>query len=229
MMKRVAISLAAWMAVVSCGGAPDDAPAPAPAAAGGEPGLEITVLDEVTVEGEPSGDPDVLERAHVALAPPFLDLKAVTVSNEGRTETNLVVRTAGGWFPVSAPLLVAWDDDPGCPSIERESAIMEVRVERGALVVVTTADREWHSETRSGFVQLTKARACRVADAEVECGEPETVAATLSSHPLEREGVGDDTPDMPEAAQVFSTRYWVDADGELEVAEPYDDATAFPR
>lgn len=216
--------MVAWLALVGCGGAPEAAPAPAATVAEPEAELELTLLDEVTVEGELARASNALDEARIALAPPFLDVKAETTTTDGRTETSLVVRTADGWVHVDEPLLVAWDDDPGCPSVERENAIVEVRVERGVLVVVTTADRDWHSDARSGFVQLTKARACRLADGAVTCSDAETVAASLSSH-----ADGDDTPDMPEAAQTFSTRWWVDADGELEVAEAYDDATAFPR
>ena len=218
-------SVAAWLAVAGCGGAPEAAPVPAATrAAEPETQLELTVLDEVTVEGEPARASSALDDARIELTAPFLDVKAVTTSSDGRTETYLVVRTADGWVQVDAPLLVAWDDDPGCPSVERESTIAEVRVERGVLVVVTTADRDWYADARSGFVQLTKARACRLADGAVTCSDAETVAASLSSH-----ADGDDTPDMPEAAQTFSTRWWVDADGELELAETYDDASAFPR
>lgn len=157
--KRIACALVVWMSVGSCGGSAD-------------------AQERSTA----------LASTKVTLAAPFLDIRAVTVPTEGGHETNLEVRTEDGWLTVPEPLLVEWDDDPGCPSIEREIAIAEVKVERGTLVVVTTADRD--------SVVLTKARACRLEEGEVSCSPPETVSAT---------------------------RYWVDADGELEVDEPVDD------
>lgn len=184
MTKRIAWVLFTWMSTMSCGGAPD-AP-PSPKASEEAQAVELTILPEVTIEGDGVAVSDALADARVTLDAPFLDVKAVTVPTSGGTATNLVVRTEDGWITVPVPLLEQWDDDPGCPSIERETTIVEVRVERGALVVVTTADRD--------SVLLERARACRLEAGEIECGAPETVSAT---------------------------RYWVDADGELEV----DDAT----
>lgn len=169
----------ACFAVTSCASASSSAP---PEATTGD----VVTLPEVTVEGDPATDPaedaDVLADTKVTLAAPFLEVKATRVPREGGSATNLAVRTAEGWLTIDEPLLETWDDDPGCPSIERELAISAIKVEGGALVVVTQADRD---ETL-----LTKARACRLDDGAIACSDPEV---------------------------VDERRYWVDADGELEV------------
>lgn len=195
----------------------------------------VTPIAEVTVEGAPEAidldvpvtelcderamckeDTDALKDAKISLAAPFLEVRAIATTTEGGGSTMLVVRTDGGWQKVPDTFLSYFDEDPGCPSIERDSAITEIRVEHGALVVVRTSDREWFDDDRSGPLETSKARACRELDGAMTCGEATVVAAKLSLRSRDDESA-------PAIEKTFATKYWVDADGEIESEHPYDD------
>lgn len=145
------------------------------------PHLEAAMADldpETEMELVPSCHEslEALDGAPVALEAPFLDVKTIEVETGRSRDTFLVVKTTEGWTAVRDAILSQEHDDPGCPSIERESAITEVRVDRGALVVYTTADRE----DENGPVRLTHARSCRIGDWAPTCSTPETIETTYA-------------------------------------------------
>jgi hypothetical protein len=183
-----------------------------------------TTIAEITVEGSPDAETidldergKALESTKVSLAEPYLDVRAVEMAKDGGGSTMLEVRTASGWHRLPDELLQYWEDDPGCPSIERESSIDEIRVEQGTLVVVTSSDRELFDGERSGPLLMKKARACREADEGWSCSEPAIVSATAKLQNL-----GDEA--APTIERSHASRYWVDADGEIEVERPFDEA-----
>lgn len=184
-------------------------------------------MAEVTVEGSPEGTADAidldergkaLEATRVALAAPYLDVRAVDVVSDGGGSTMLEVRTADGWHRLPDELLAYSDDDPGCGSIERESSIDEIRAEQGALVIVTSSDRELYDEERSGPLVVKKARACRESVEGWVCGEPTIVEARAELRALDEQ-----SSDVVERS--YASKYWVNADGEIETERPFDEAT----
>jgi hypothetical protein len=213
-------------ALLSCAAAADVLDTEGPATA--------TTIPEITVEGSPpvidldvpvaelckegktcKEDPAALSEAKVSVAAPYLEVRAIDVAEEGAGSTMLAVRTAEGWRALPETFVSHSDDDPGCPSIERESAIVEVRVEQGAVVVVTASDRQWIGDEHWGNLEMSKARACREVDGELTCGEPTVVEARLSMRTSE-----DDETRAP--LRTFSTKYWVDADGEIETDKGFE-------
>ena len=208
------------LALISCAAATealdDEGPASPP---------KVTTIAEVTVEGTPEVDSTIdldergkaLESTKVSLAAPYLDVRAVDVTSEGSGSTALEVRTADGWHRLPEELLQYWEDDPGCPSIERESSIDEIRVEQGALVIVTSSDRELFDEDRSGPLVMQKARACRDSVEGWVCGEPTVVSATAKLQSLADES-------SPAIEKSYASKYWVNADGEIETERPFEEA-----
>ena len=175
----------------------------------------VTTLAEVTVEGSPEAeDPDALKDAKITLRAPFEQLHSIAVKNEQGGETKLVVTTSDGVsHPVTTPFVSWFEDDPGCPSIERESAIIEVRAEGGAIVVLTKSDRGFFDNDENGELEMVNARACRMGDDDTfECSEKEIVSAELVTY----EG------DERRVKRSFKSRWWVDADGEIEVDQAFD-------
>lgn len=212
------------LATLSCGGAVEAPGAGAPDRDEDADGaVELTILDEVVVEGlpdeaepgEPGGEAsqDALAGVGITLAAPYHAVRAVRADLAGGRATRLVLRTDAGWVPMEGDLLAEWDDDPGCPSIERERRIVEIRVERGVLVVVTESDRTEFADDTVGTLVLHRARACALEDDAVRCGASEIVEAAF---------VGETSKD----ALAFATRYWIDADGELEIDEVFDAGTS---
>jgi hypothetical protein len=190
-----------------------------------EPVSTTKTMAEVTVEGTPELETidldargKALETTKVTLAAPYLDVRAVDVTNDGSGSTMLEVRTADGWHRLPDELLQYWEDDPGCPSIERESSIDEIHVEGGSLVVVTSSDRGMFDEDRSGDLVMQKARACRETDEGWVCGEPTVVAATAKLQSFSDESA-------PAFEKSFASKYWVDADGEIETERSFDEAS----
>lgn len=185
-----------------------------------------TTMAEVTVEGSPEETGDAidldaagsaLEKTKITLAAPYLEVRAVDVKNEGHGATFVEVRTIDGWHRLPDELLAYDDEDPGCPSIERESSIDEIRVEQGALVIVSTSDHETYDGDRSGPLMTKKARACRDSVDGWVCGEPTVVAANVKLQSFEDEAA-------PAIERSYTTKYWVNADGEIETERPFDDA-----
>lgn len=216
-MRQLAGTLALF-ALISCAAATEalDDEGPAPSA-------KVTTISEVTVEGTPEVDSiDLDERgqalatAKVTLAAPYLDVRAIDITTDGSGSTMLEVRTADGWHRLPEQLLQYWEDDPGCPSIERESSIDEIRVEQGALVVVTSSDRELFDEDRTGPLVMKKARACRDSDEGWVCGEPTIVSATAKLQNLADERA-------PAVERSFTSKYWVNADGEIETERSFEE------
>lgn len=188
-------------------------------------GTASTTMAEITIEGTPEVEPidldargKALESTKVTLAAPYLDVRAVDVTSDGSGSTMLEVRTTSGWHRLPDELLQYWEDDPGCPSIERESAIDEIRVEQGALVIVTSSDRELFDEDRSGPLVMQKARACRETDDGWVCGDPTVVSATAKLRSLA------DDP-APATEKSYASKYWVNADGEIETERSFDEAS----
>lgn len=185
-----------------------------------------TTLAEITVEGTPEAAEEIdldergkaLEHTKVTLAAPYLDVRAVDVTSDGSGSTMLEVRTANGWHRLPEELLQYWEDDPGCPSIERESSIDEIRVEQGHLVIVTASDRELFDEDRTGPLVMSKARACRESEEGWVCGEPTVVAATAKLQSLVDEAA-------PAVEKSYASKYWVNADGEIETERTFDEAS----
>jgi hypothetical protein len=136
---------------------------------------------------------------------------AITVEAGHSIDTFVVVRTAEGWSAVRQPLLVGHKDDPGCGSITRENAIVEVRTEHDALVVVSTADRAYDAENElPGELVMTHARVCHAGGG---CTAPVTIQAVV-----ERWNDGKETK-----TPLFSTSYHVE-NGGIAHAKSFDDA-----
>jgi hypothetical protein len=188
-------------------------------------GSGTATLAEITIEGTPEAgeviDLDArgkaLELTKVALAAPYLDVRAVDIESDGGGSTMIEVRTEGGWHRLPDELLQYWEDDPGCPSIERESSIDEIRVEQGALVIVTSSDRGVFEDDGAGTLFTSKARACRESDEGWVCGEPTIVSATAKL-----ESMTDDSAAALEKS--YASKYWVNADGEIETERPFEEA-----
>lgn len=187
-------------------------------------------MAEVTVEGTPDSTVDstagaidldergkALEATKVTLTAPYLDVRAVEVASDGSGSTMIEVRTVDGWHRLPDELLAYYEDDPGCPSIERESAIDEIRVEQGALVIVTSSDREVYDEARSGPLVMKKARACRESVEGWVCGEPTIVEAKAELRSLDDEA-------SAAAEKSYRSKYWVNADGEIETERPFEES-----
>ena len=164
--------------------------------------------------------PAALANVKASLGGAILDAKAIAVETGSSETTFLVLRTAEGWTAVREAFLADAHEDPGCPSIEREDAIVELRLEESALVVLTTADRAFYGEHDEGTLLLTHARACRLTEWGPTCGPIETVSATLAHQDAK-------DPEAPPATrQVFSTTFTVDRSGALTPAARFDE-TAF--
>jgi hypothetical protein len=188
---------------------------------------QATTMAEVTIEGSPKTSEEIahargkaLETTKVALAAPYLDVRAIDVASDGSGSTMIEVRTADGWHRLPNELLAYYEDDPGCPSIERESSIDEIRVEQGNLVIVTSSDREWYDEAHAGPLVTQKARACRESVEGWICGEPTIVSATLELRSLDEE-----LATAPAIKRSYESKYWVNADGEIETDRPFDEVT----
>jgi len=136
---------------------------------------------------------------------------AIIVEAGESIDTFVVVRTAEGWTAIRQPILAGYHDDPGCGSITRENAIVEVRAEHDAIVVVSTADRSYEAENElPGELVMTHARLCRPGGA---CTEPVTVRAVVERWESGKES----------KTELFATTYHVD-NGAIAVAEFFDDA-----
>jgi hypothetical protein len=161
--------------------------------------------------------PNALEDATVALVAPFTDVKAVMFETGYSTETYLLVQTSEGWTAVRAPLLYANHNDPGCGSIERPGAILDVHTEKGALVIKTSAGRTWfNKKDEGGDLSLTYARACRTGPTGIACGTPEVIDAKVVLH-------GDESADAPVTTRFFSTSYEVGSGVAIEPATRFDE------
>ena len=158
--------------------------------------------------------PAVLEGANVALVAPYTDVKAVTFETGYSTESYLLVQGADGWSAVRAALLYVNHNDPGCGSIERPGAILDVHVERGALVVKTTAGRTWFGKQEElGDLTMTYVRACRPATSGVACGTPEVIDAKVV--------IVDE--EQPALTRFFTTSYQVGAGVTIDLATRFDE------
>jgi hypothetical protein len=164
--------------------------------------------EELAASMKPScvEDPSVLRTAHVAPGGPFLAFTAVTFETGAATESALVALTRAGWIAVNPVFLRAEHDDPGCPSITRENGILEVKVERGQLVVVDGADRGWGE---ASSLMLERARVCRLDRASITCDPEVTVAASLAG--------------ASETNELFRSTYTIADDGTLLAARAWED------
>lgn len=157
-----------------------------------------------------------LLRAVVAIGGPFLEISAIEVETGHATRTHVVVRTKDGWFAAPRPAMEAYHDDPGCGSIERDAGILAVRVERGALVIVTASERLVDLEEGAAVYwdeATERARACRLGRAGLSCDEPVT---------LRVERVPSTTDGGRSSRVQFETTVSVGADGDLVPAHRYE-------
>lgn len=166
-----------------------------------------------------------LKKAKVTLGGPFLDVKAIAANVASGAGTFLVVRTADGWRALPRASAMAWYNDPGCFSIERDAGIAQVSVmgtdDAPALVVVESTDRGHHmeedldSETHPMVFWeeiKTLAAACRLGADGVRCDARQVVRVELvpSTHAGGRS-----------TAVHFGTSYRVDEKGTLRTEATY--------
>ncbi|MBX3227689.1 MAG: hypothetical protein KIT84_15140 [Labilithrix sp.] len=147
-----------------------------------------------------------------AMTDPFLDLKAVRVEIGGGTEVYLLVLGTSGWEAVRTPFLNAFDDDPGCGSIEREVAIKDVHEDGDRVVVTIESGRGYYKDDDDyGELTLASARSCRAGAA---CAQAEVVEAKAVAHHGEGE---------PDRTRTFTTTYSIDAKGAVVPAAKFDE------
>ena len=123
------------------------------------------------------------------------------------TQTSIIVKTSEGWTNLGIPIVTTYHDDPGCPSIVRDAGIMEVRVERGYLVVVDKADCGWGDDSNLVY---ERARTCSLTT----CTEP----VTIGTRRVPWAGGSNET-------RVFSTTYTIDETGTIVPAHAWDGET----
>src|SRR5579864_2000522 len=174
-MTRASLLFASAL-LLSCGGGSDPVPVPVVADAHAEtlPTGTFPTLDALCAaqrslaaphivqaraeHAERYEDPDptpllpsctesqALRDASVTLAPPYTEIRAIEAETGYATDTFLVLRTSAGWTALREAFLAGEHDDPGGPSILREGAVLDVHVDRGAIVVLTAAGRGWFDE-----------------------------------------------------------------------------------
>ncbi len=149
-------------------------------------------------------DPAAMRGVRVSLAAPYLEAKAVTYETGFSTQTSIIVRTSEGWTNLGIPFVTDYHDDPGCPSILRPAGLMEVRVERGYVVVVDKADRGFGDDNALVY---ERARTCSLTS----CTEPVTIGTRL----VPWSGGGKDK-------RLFSTTYAIDGAGAIVPAHAWD-------
>ena len=177
-------------------------------------------MEDMHVEASCKESPDVLHDANIALAAPYTDVKAVTFETGYSTESYLLVQRDSAWTAVRSSVLYWNHWDPGCGSIERPSAVLEVHVEKGALVVKTSANRSWSGkDDEAGELTLTYARACRNTSMGIACGTAEVVGAKVDIR------TSDETDPAPVfATRFFSTTYVVGGGVAIETATRFDES-----
>lgn len=168
-----------------------------------------------------SETPKVLEGANVALALPYTDVKAVSFETGYSIESYLLVQRAQNedtsWTAVRSALLYVNHNDPGCGSIERPGDVLDVHVEKGAIVVKSTAGRTWmNQKSEFGDLTLTYARACRPSSAGIACGTPEVIDAKVFLH-------DDENADAPTSTRFFTTTFTVGAGVAIEPAVRFNE------
>ena len=161
--------------------------------------------------------PKVLEGANVALALPYTDVKAVSFETGYSIESYLLVHRAEGWTAVRSAVIYVNHNDPGCGSIERPGDVLDVHVEKGAIVVKSTAGRTWMNQKNElGELTLTYARACRPSAAAIACGTPEVVDANVVLQ-------DEENSDAPTATRFFTTTYNVGTGVAIEPATRFNE------
>jgi hypothetical protein len=168
-----------------------------------------------------SETPRVLEGANVALAAPYTDVKAVSFETGYSIESYLLVQRTehgeSGYTAIRAALLYVNHNDPGCGSIERPGDVLDVRVEKGAIVVKSTAGRTWMNQKNElGDLTLTYVRACRPSMAGIACGTPEVIDAKVFLH-------DDENADSPTSTRFFTTTFTVGAGVAVEPAVRFNE------
>ncbi len=117
-------------------------------------------------------DAAAMRGVRVSLGAPYLEAKAVSYETGEGTQTNLVMRTSAGWTNVGTSLVASYHNDPGCPSILRDSGLTEVRVENGQVVVVDKAER---GAGDNANIVYERTRTCTLT----ACTEPVTLSETV--------------------------------------------------
>jgi hypothetical protein len=156
---------------------------------------------------------DALRDARVTLAPPYAEVRAIHAETGVSTDTFLVFRTSAGWTALREAFVSDEHDDPGCPSITRENAIADVHVDRGVIVVQTSADRSsFEAEDDGAMASLlfTHVRACGLAG----CTEPSTIEARVVRD-------ADRSPRADEGV-FFQTTYALDHDGHIVTPDTFE-------
>jgi hypothetical protein len=156
---------------------------------------------------------EALRDARVTLAPPYAEVRAIHAETGFSTDTFLVFRTSAGWTALREAFVSDDHDDPGCPSITRENAIVDVHVERGVIVVLTGADRgsfEAEDDAPMASLLLTHARACGLGG----CTEPSTIEARVVRYA--------DRSLQADERLLFQTTYALDDGGRIVTRDTFE-------
>lgn len=167
--------------------------------------------DDGTPLAPSCGISDALKDTRVSVNLPIRVLTAIDVETGESTQTFLVALTEEGWKAVRQPFLTAFHDDPGCPSIERENAIVSVEAKQGVLVVVTTSDKGGYADDGPTEVAMTKARVCKLAG---DCTSAVVVESIASRWDTDQQ--------KNVTTQTFETAWTLDANNEIAVATAYE-------
>jgi hypothetical protein len=164
-------------------------------------------------------DREALALAQVSAGGPFAEISAITFVTPEAVATHLVARTRLGWILVETPVTLAFHYDPGCPSMLRDSGLVEARVagERTpTLVLETSADRMTFDEEEKEEEDLvggggstaifTQAVACHLDEraAAITCSDPLAISESVRSP-------------SGKVRELSRTTYVVDGRGELEI------------
>ncbi len=167
--------------------------------------------------------PAVLSNVGVSLDGGFKSVKAIAVATGHSTDVFLVVENSAGFTALREAFLSQANDDPGCPSIERENAFSSISAKNGTLVVVTESDRSWWGQKEgdddSGELLLVHARACSFGEWGPLCGAKETIKAKLLRRPI------DDPDNESVIEEVFTTDYTVADENVIHTTKTFDDAS----
>jgi hypothetical protein len=185
--------------------------------------------EKVTIVPACDEDPKALAHARIALAAPYLEVRAIAIETGNTAEIHLVVRTEDGWRASLDASITDWHDDPGCPSTFRDREIGEVRVEgtdAPALVELSSASRgageEYLGSDADGHEQVTlwnivvdRARACRIEGDNVVCDKRSVFRAVRETW--------EPGAQKPTGEAIFATSYLIDDAGHVRVADKYVD------
>lgn len=131
-----------------------------------------------------------LEHVTIDLAPPILEIAALDIETGFAIETHLAVRTSDGWISVPHASLVAFHDDPGCFTMERDAGLVSIRVvgddaPRLALIEQSARGAVMDDREENGVVRVEtfddvteRSIECDLASNTFTCGQPMFVSVT---------------------------------------------------